>query len=364
MSIPTEPIGSIPRPAALLEAMTAHAAGHLPKDRLRAAEDAALRDTIARFEETDSPIITDGEQTKPSFATYPLAGLQNLAPDGAVIPFADGHTRQLPRLTGGPFRYGEHAARYLLAAQKYAKRPLKQAVISASALSLLYPRNSIPRYSRDTFLNDLVMEARRDIRECLDAGAACVQIDFTEGRLALKLDPSGGLLNSFVELNNHVLDAFAPTERQRIGVHTCPGGDRDSTHSADIDYVTLLPSLFRLNVGRFYLQLASEPDRRRVLAVIQKQLRPAVLVFVGVTDPIDPAIESREQVRDRALEAAEFIPVESLGTTDDCGFSPFADDTSTSRETAFAKIRSRVEGTRLAEEILHTKSPRSFSAGT
>jgi len=165
-------------------------------------------------------------------------------------------------------------------------------------------------------------------------------------------------------LNNRVLDDFSPAERQRIGVHTCPGGDRDSTHSADVDYVALLPSLFRLNVGRFYLQLASEPDRRRVLRVIQEQVKPGVLGFVGVTDPINPKIETSEQVRDRVLEAAEFIPAESLGTTDDCGFSPFADDTSTSRETAFAKIRSRVEGTRLAEEALNAKSPRTFSART
>lgn len=364
MSIPTEPIGSIPRPPDLLQAVSAYAAGRLSRDRLLAAEDAALRDTIARFEQTDSPVITDGEQTKPSFATYPLAGLPNLAPDGVAIPFADGHTRQLPRLTGGPFRYSEHAVRYLLAARQYAKRPLKQAVISASALSLLYPQNGIPGYSREIFLNDLVAEARRDIRECLDAGAACVQVDFTEGRLALKLDPSGGLLDSFIELNNRVLEGFTAAERRQIGVHTCPGGDRDSTHSADVDYATLLPSLFRLKAGRFYLQLASEPDRRRVLAIIREQVKPGVLIFIGVTDPINPAIETGEEVRDRVLEAAELIPSESLGTTDDCGFSPFADDTSTTRETAFAKIRSRVEGTRLAAEALKVKSRARFSAGT
>lgn len=363
MSIPSEPIGSLPRPAALLEAMNAYATGHLSYDDLGAAEDAALRDTIARFEETGSAVITDGEQTKPSFATYPLVGLRSLASDGVTISFADGHTRQLPRLTEGPFRYGKHAVSYLVAAQQYTKRPLKQAVISASALSLLYPQEGLPGYSREAFLADLIEEAKRDIRECLQAGAACVQIDFTEGRLALKLDRSGSLLNSFIQLNNRVLDDFTASERQRIGVHTCPGGDRDSTHSADVDYVTLLPSLFRLNVGRFYLQLASEPDPRRVLGVIQKHLKPGVLVFVGVTDPINPEIETSEQVRDRILEAAEFIPAESLGTTDDCGFAPFADDTSTSRDAAFAKIRSRVEGTGLAAEALKAKSPGTFAAG-
>jgi 5-methyltetrahydropteroyltriglutamate--homocysteine methyltransferase len=62
-----------------------------------------------------------------------------------------------------------------------------------------------------------------------------------------------------------VLERFSDEERKRIGVHTCPGGDQDSTHSADVDYGELLPSLFQLKAGNFYIQLASETDRARVL---------------------------------------------------------------------------------------------------
>jgi len=76
------------------------------------------------------------------------------------------------------------------------------------------------------------------------------------------------------------------------------------------------------------------------------------LEFVGVIDPINPKIETPQEVRDRVLEAFEFKPLEILGTTDDCGFSPFGDDLSTARETAFAKIRSRIEGTLLAADRL------------
>jgi 5-methyltetrahydropteroyltriglutamate--homocysteine methyltransferase len=352
MPIPTEPIGSIPRPLELLAAMKAYAARQISDEQLHAAKEAALCDTITRFEATGSPVITDGEQTKPSFATYPLSGLENLAADGVTIPFADGHTRQLPRLTAGPFRYGLHAVGYLKAAQRHARQPVKQAVISASALSLLYPQSGVAGYSRETFLEDLINEAERDIRECLEAGAACVQVDFTEGRLAFKFDSSGGLLKTFIEVNNRVLERFSEAERQKIGVHTCPGGDHDSTHSADVDYSSILPELFRLKVGRFYIQLASEGNRRGVLATIRDLLKPGQMIFMGVTDPINPRIESPESVRDRVVEAAEFIPLGSLGTTDDCGFSPFADDMSTSRETAFIKVKNRVEGTAMGEKAL------------
>jgi 5-methyltetrahydropteroyltriglutamate--homocysteine methyltransferase len=352
MAIPTEPIGSIPRSPALLEAVQAFNAGRLSQRDLDSAYDAAIVDTIRRFEATRSPVITDGEQAKPSFATYPIHGLENLAPHGVTIPFADGHVRQLPQLTAGPFRYKTYADTYVDAAKRHAHVPVKQAVISASALSLLYPPDGIAGYSRDLFVEDLLRENEADIRRCLRKGAYNVQIDFTEGRLAVKLDPSGQFLRSLIGLNNRVLDRFSEAERKRIGVHTCPGGDRDSTHSADVDYAELLPSLFELNVGNFYIQLASESDRARVLKIIKQYAKPQQRIFVGVIDPISPRVETPEEVRDRVLEAAEYLPLDQLGTTDDCGFAPFSDDTSTARETAFEKIRARVVGTELAAKAL------------
>ena len=72
MTLPTEPIGSIPRPSELIHRMKAFGESRIGEDALDALFDAAVRDTIHRFEETGSPVITDGEQRKPSFATYPV----------------------------------------------------------------------------------------------------------------------------------------------------------------------------------------------------------------------------------------------------------------------------------------------------
>jgi 5-methyltetrahydropteroyltriglutamate--homocysteine methyltransferase len=351
MTLPTEPIGSIPRPQALIDGVQAADDGRLAPEALEGLFNDAVRDTLRRFEETGSPVITDGEQRKQSFATYPIAGLTNLAPGGVTIPFADGHTRQLPVLSEGPFRYATQAWSYLDEARPHTVATLKQAVISASALSLLYPGDGLPGYPREAFIEDLVRQASDEIRGCLDRGAD-VQIDFTEARLSLKLDPSGELLNAFVDLNNQVLDQLTDVQRARVGVHTCPGGDRDSTHSADVPYENLLPSLFRMNVGKFFVQLASEADRPRVLAVLGEHASDGRRIFVGVIDPLNPRVETAEEVRDQVLQAARFIGPDRIGTTDDCGFSPFGDDTSTSRDTAFAKIRARVEGTELASSIL------------
>jgi 5-methyltetrahydropteroyltriglutamate--homocysteine methyltransferase len=350
MTIPTEPIGSLPRPVDLIDAL---ARKDSDDPSLAPLYEAAARDTIQRFEATGSPIITDGEQRKyHNFWTYPVHGLPNMNPNGFQIPFAAGHVRRMTRLTHGPFRYRRYADEFLRAAQRHTRVPLKQAVISPSALSLAYPADGIAGYPREHFIRDLLNEHEIELRRCLLAGAAVVQIDFTEGRLAMKVDPSGYLLNSFIDLNNLALERFSPEDRRRLGVHTCPGGDRDSTHSAEIDYEQLLPSLFQLKAGRFYIALAGERDRERVLRTIRRHMKPDQMIFVGVVAAIDPRVETADEVRDRVLEAARHIPIEQLGTTDDCGFAPFSDDTSTTRDAAFAKIRARVRGTALASEVL------------
>jgi 5-methyltetrahydropteroyltriglutamate--homocysteine methyltransferase len=277
-TIPTEPIGSIPRPVDLIERV---ARSDSEDPDLAVHYEDAIRDTIERFEATGSPVVTDGEQRKHhNFATYCVHGLPNTAPDGFQIAFSDGHTRRLPRLTRGPFRYRRYADGYLDVAMRYAHVPVKQAVISPSALSLMYPAETIRDYSREQFIDDLLSEHETEIRRCLKKGAYKVQVDFTEGRLAVKIDPSGHLLNSFIDLNNLALSRFSPEERRRIGVHTCPGSDFDSTHSADVDYAELLPSLFGLKAGNFYIALAGERDRRHVLKIIRKYLKPDQRVFV------------------------------------------------------------------------------------
>jgi 5-methyltetrahydropteroyltriglutamate--homocysteine methyltransferase len=170
MTIPTEPIGSIPRPNELLEAIAA--AGDDSAPQLDTLYEEAINDTIRQFEATGSPVVTDGEQRKyHNFWTYSVHGLPNVSPDGFKIPFAAGHTRRMHRLTAGPFRYKRSADQYLEVALRYAKVPVKQAVISPSALSLMYPAEEIPGYSRQEFIDDLLREHETEIRRCLEMGA-------------------------------------------------------------------------------------------------------------------------------------------------------------------------------------------------
>jgi methionine synthase II (cobalamin-independent) len=135
-------------------------------------------------------------------------------------------------------------------------------------------------------------------------------------------------------------------------------------HSADVPYANLLPEMFGINAGYFLIQMASERDKDPVLALIGKHLRDdadgvAQTAYIGVVNPQNPRVESPQEVAEALIRAANHIPKEQLGSTDDCGFSPFSIDEKPNhgspdyaREVAFQKIHNRVEGTRLAAEKL------------
>jgi methionine synthase II (cobalamin-independent) len=378
MPIPTELVGSLPRPMKLQEAYADYDDGKISWEQLQQEQDAAAEDSIKRLEATGEPVVTDGEQRESSFATYPitdtLAGTglaDNLAGDGQYFAiFDDGHHRQLPRLTGGPFRYKTFASEFVKKNKEIANHDVKQAVIAPSMLMLLYPlEGEVDGYSRDQFLADLCDEVEKDIRGCFDAGAVRVSVDFTEGRLANKNDArnpwtGNDMLGEFIDLNNRVLDRFTGEERVNIGIHTCPGGDMDSVHSKDVPYEKLLTKMFNLDAGYFLIQCASEEDKEKVYKLCGEHRRDdangvSQKCFMGVINPLTPEVETPEQVRDDLVRAAEHIGAENLGATDDCGFSPFSRDEKPkhgspdfARDVAMQKVSARLKGAQMASEAL------------
>src|SRR5215210_1731917 len=309
MPIPTELVGSLPRPMKLQEAFERHDQGEITFEELQAEQDKAAEDSIKRLEQTGESYVTDGEQRESSFATYPIT--DTLAGTGLADHLAgDGQ-----------------------------------------------------------FLADLCDEVEKDIRQCFAAGAVRVSIDFTEGRLANKNDSRNpwtnkDMLQEFIDLNNRVIDRFSPEERKNLGIHTCPGGDMDSVHSKEVPYEKLLSKMFELNAGYFLIQCASEEDKENVYGLCGTYSRDDAdgvpqVCFMGVINPLSPEVETAEQVRDQLVAAAKHIPVERLGATDDCGFSPFSRDVKPrhgspdfARDIAMQKISNRVKGAAMASEEL------------
>jgi len=297
--------------------------------------------------------------------------VENMKADGQYFAiFDDGHHRQLPRLVKGPFRYKTFAYDNFKLSKPYATKPMKQAVIAPSMMYLTYPlKGEVEGYPKSEFEKDLVAECVKDICGCFEAGAKRVSIDFTEGRLAAKNDPrnpwtGAQLLKTFIDLNNEVLKHFTPEERKDIGIHTCPGGDCDSVHSYDVDYHELLPSMFQINAGYFLIQLASEMDKEKVYKEIGQTIRKDAegvkqVAFIGVVNPLNPRVETPEEICEALVTASKYIPIDQLGATDDCGFSPFSIDVKPkhgspdfARDIAFQKIANRIKGVELASKEL------------
>ena len=122
-------MGSLPRPDELIAAQRSYRHGRISKDRLKDFYNRAVQTTVEQFEATGSPVITDGEQTKPSFLTYPISALVDecytFSQDCFSLKFADGHQRALPRLTKAPFRYAVYADTYMDLAREFTILPLK-----------------------------------------------------------------------------------------------------------------------------------------------------------------------------------------------------------------------------------------------
>lgn len=375
--LPTEPVGSLPRPARLQRVVLDAELGLASASELAEEQNRAVRETLLGLEATGSPIVTDGEQRRQSFASYPLGpdpDRNEPGTDPVFAVFADGHHRVIPRLARAPFAFRGWAADDVVAARSLTDLPLKQAVVSPSMLSLMWAEGTeapgssgAAGYSRADFLDDVVAGCAEDIRRSFASGATRVTIDFTEGRLALRRDlraPWAGpvALAGFIDLINRVLDLVPAELRDAVGVHTCPGNDHDSAHSADVDYAELIPELFQIEAGYFLVQATGESDPDRVARLVGRQLqqisaaggrRPRVLF--GVTDPTNPKLETEQEIAEQLVRAARFVPPELLGSTDDCGFSPYLIDEKPrhgspdfARDVAFAKIAARVRGTRRA----------------
>lgn len=121
--------------------------------------------------------------------------------------------------------------------------------------------------------------------------------------------------------------------------------------------------MFKMNAGYFLIQLASEKDHVKVYKEIGETIRKDAngvkqVAFIGVVDPLNPKIETPEEIADALVEASKYIPKDQLGATDDCGFSPFSIDVKPkhgqgpdfARDVAFQKISNRIKGAKIASE--------------
>ncbi|KAM9988520.1 hypothetical protein ACTFIZ_012274 [Dictyostelium cf. discoideum] len=364
LKIENEPIGSLPRSSELIQSINDFRKNIIDCPTLEKKCSCEIKKTIQELIESKQNVVTDGEQSKISFIGYPLFNSNQVDGDGHVdmeknngvrISFNDGHTRNIPLLNGKnlPFKYARYAGDFVNEAIPLVPQGVKykQAVISPSAISLIYPPFGIEDYPKQDFINDLINESEKDIRSCFNNGADIVQLDATELRLSLLLDPSGDLFQSLLDIINKTLSRFSPYELANIGIHICRGGDQGSPHSDKVDLVQLIPKLLTLRCSRFYIELASEPNKSQIISSVADNIKPNKKVFFGVTK-ISQSVETVDEIIETISQIAGKLPIEQFGITDSCGFSPFYDDQTCSRDIAFAKMKNRSEAVENFEKLL------------
>ena len=143
MIIPTEPIGSIPRPIPLIKAV---ADGKIADPNLDPLYEAAVKDTIERFEATGSPVITDGEQRKfQNFWTYSVHGLANTAP---LLP---GNVGVYQGAALGALAIAGYSGSHAVAASLMTPLVVTLATLTAALVGLALYGNRVPQLSRAAF---------------------------------------------------------------------------------------------------------------------------------------------------------------------------------------------------------------------
>jgi 5-methyltetrahydropteroyltriglutamate--homocysteine methyltransferase len=350
------PVGSLPRSPKLQEAYNAFDDGNLKKAELDKLIDAEIKDVVTSYEKIDgNSIITTGEVEKPNFLTYFLEkGFIKLGKPnqknrkGFTIEFEGHHAREMAVLQKKqtPFKFAHYGDEWLSTLKKYSKKPFKATVIAPSAVSLIY-KDEIPGYSKNQFIKDLVSECAKDVKKCIASGATEVGMDMTEATYAMKVDKTGKVLKDMVGLVDLVCDQLSSEELNKVTLHTCFGADNFTNHNYS-NFQDVYPALLKSKIKNFHLPFASlgESNFEEVLKCIKNNLN-GKFVYLGFVSHLAKDVETPKRIAER-IELANGILGFTPGVSECCGYSPFCNDLTTTREWAFEKIRARTEGAKLA----------------
>ncbi len=325
-----EVIGSLLRPAEVKQAMQDAAEGRLDREELERVQERAILDAIALQEACGIDVITDGEYRRAIFWDPIIAALDGLEYQ-ATSPVGFGgakDTVQLPAVTG-KIRLRDSLLRremgYLL---DHTDRPTKATLPAmAQASALWLPGASEGAYpTREEYVADLVKVMRGEIAALVEMGVRYIQLDsprYTyvcsdEGRDRLRdlgiQDPEAWL-GQMIDFDNRLIEGF---EGVTFGLHLCRGNHR-SMWSVEGAYDPIAERLFNdLKVDRLLL----EYDTPRAGTFAPLRLVPEdKVVVLGLISTKEARVETREEVVPRIEEAAQYMPLDRLALSPQCGFA-------------------------------------------
>jgi 5-methyltetrahydropteroyltriglutamate--homocysteine methyltransferase len=355
-----EHVGSLLRPPELLQARAAHAAGTLPLEQLRGAEDRAVLQVLERQTELGLDVATDGEMRRASWLTDMADAVDGFVAErvplewkgpgggveGSTAHAAGAKLRKQRKMTG-------HEVPFL---RKHARSPFKVTLPAPSNFMLASYKAGITDKFYPThadLLKDLVEIVRDDVQWLVSEGVQYIQFDapyyshYLDPRQQERMRQAG--VDPDKELENAIAgDNAAMRDVPRGGavtlaLHVCRGNSRSRWYTEG-GYDAIAEKLFgTLVVDRFLL----EYDTERSGGFEPLRLVPrGKSVVLGLVTTKEPKLESPRELRRRVDEAAKFVPLENLALSPQCGFASVAAGNLLSADEQWKKLRLVVDTAR------------------
>jgi len=332
-----EHVGSLLRPPELLQARAAHAAGSVPLNELRAAEDRAILQVLKKQNELGLDVVTDGEMRRGSWLTDMAEAVDGFVSErvplewkgpgggveGSTAHAAGAKLRKVRKMTGHevPFLKGKTQAPFKVTLP--APSNFMLASYKAGITDPFYPTHA-------DLLADLVEIVRDEVQWLLSEGVQYIQFDapyyshYLDPRQQAHmrqagLDPNQELENAIAGDNAALRDVARGSVT--LALHVCRGNSRSRWYTEG-GYDAIAEKLFgSLQVDRFLL----EYDNERSGGFEPLRLVPrGKSVVLGLVTTKEPALESQSGLRKRIEEAAKFVPLENLALSPQCGFASVA----------------------------------------
>lgn len=354
-------VGSLLRPAHLIEARERYRKRLIDRAELERIEDAAIREVVALQESVGLQSISDGEFRRQNYIVDFFR--RALGPGGLSAEQSDffhkndrGETIPIEKLVvHKPLRWtGPIFAGHLAFLESVTTGTPKMTVPSPIVLHFMGGNDAVLREaysSLDQFWTDLIDVYRAELRALHEAGCTYLQVDetslvkFGDPEIRATIERRGDdwrkLVPMYVDVINAVLACAPPG--MTVGIHVCRG-NRRGFWQAEAGYEFMAEQLFRRVQAQFYFLEFDSPRAGPIDAL--RFMPDDKTVVLGLVTTKSPELEDKAMLRSRIKEASAFVSMDRLGLSPQCGFSGNVGNTVMTADEQFAKLRLVVETAR------------------
>jgi 5-methyltetrahydropteroyltriglutamate--homocysteine methyltransferase len=324
-------VGSLLRPSYLKDARERHEKAQISHSEFKSLEDRAVDEAVELQKRAGLEVLTDGEMRRYAFFGHLVDAVEGFDKFGGwAIPFRNEKGEEVvqPR----PVVVSKLRRKRPLCAEEFTylrartSHPAKTTMISAQQAAAYYDKEkSSTAYPKiDGYLADLVDILRDEVEELIRLGCNYIQVDSPQ--YAALLDPQlregyrqrgndpDRLLDLSTEMDNAVIGDHPGVI---FGLHLCRGNNQSRFYASG-DYGPIAKIFQKTRFHRFLLEY---DDERSGGFEPLRQVPEDRTVVLGLVSSKKPSLESKDELKRRIQQASQFIPLERLALSPQCGFA-------------------------------------------